>query len=369
MEIVATTTFGLEKILKNEMKNLGYRDLTVLDGRIYFQGEEKDIAKCCINLRTANRVYIKLKEFKADTFEELFQGVQSFPFGDIINVDGKIIVNAKSVKSKLFSLSDIQSISKKGIIESLKRKYKIDWFSESKEEFKFEIVINLDVVSINLDITGDALHKRGYRGKAGLAPLKETLAAGLVLLSGYNGDTMFVDPFCGSGTIPIEAAMIGKNIPPSLNRSFLGEINGLINKKIWDEEREIGRGNINDKEIKILASDIDGEILKTARENASLAHVEDHVFFQKLPANEFASRKKCGIMVTNPPYGERIGERGEVEEIYRDLGKVYKELDDWSLYVLTSNLIFEKLFGAKSTKNRKLYNGNKLCYLYQYINN
>jgi putative N6-adenine-specific DNA methylase len=369
MNLTATTTFGIEKILKNELKDLGYNDLKVLDGRIYFDGEEKDAARCCLNLRTADRIFIKLKEFKAESFEELFQGVKDYSFGDLICEDGQIIVNAKSKKSKLFSISDIQSISKKAIIESLKRKYKVDWFKETGPSFRFEVNLNNDMAEINLDIAGEALHKRGYREKAGQAPLKETLAAALVLLSGYNGDRAFSDPFCGSGTIPIEAAMIAKNIPPTLHRSFLAETNGFINKDIWEAERELGVSRINDKDIKILASDIDANILKTARENAAIAKVDNYISFQKLDFKDFSSRKKYGIMVSNPPYGERIGEKAEVQEMYKDLGKLYKNLPEWSFYILTSNLIFEKLFGKKADKNRKLYNGSMLCYLYQYINN
>lgn len=369
MKIIATTTFGIEKVLKNELKDLGYKDLKVLDGRIYFDGEEKDAARCCINLRTADRIFIKLKEFKAESFEDLFQGVKEFPFGDMISIDGQIIVNSKSKKSKLFSISDIQSISKKAIIESLKRKYKVEWFKETGPAYRFEINLNNDTAEINLDITGDPLHKRGYREKSGAAPLKETLAAAIVLLTGYNGDRAFSDPFCGSGTIPIEAAMIAKNIPATLYRTFLAETNGLIRKDIWETERETGRSKINDKGIKILASDIDGNILKTARENASIAKVENCISFQKMDFKEFSSRKKYGIMVSNPPYGERIGEKAEVQEIYKALGKLYKNLPEWSFYILTSNLIFERLFERKADKNRKLYNGSMLCYLYQYINN
>lgn len=369
MELIASTTFGIERVLKNELKALGFNELKVNDGRISLNGNEKDAARCCLNLRTADRIFIKLKEFKAESFEDLFQGVKEYPFGEIVSRDGKIIVNAKSKKSRLFSLSDIQSISKKAIIESLKRKYNIEWFKETGPVYKFEIDIKNDVAEIIMDIVGDPLHKRGYREKAGEAPLKETLAAALVLLSGYDGERAFADPFCGSGTIPIEAAMIGKNIPPTLGRSFISEENGIIKEDIWRNERERGISLVNDRDVKILASDIDGSILKTARENAVLARVNDYISFQKMDFRDFSSRKKFGFMVSNPPYGERIGEKAEVQEMYKDLGKLFVNLPEWSFYILTSNLIFEKLFGRKADKNRKLYNGNKLCYLYQYFNN
>ncbi|MFA9398994.1 MAG: class I SAM-dependent RNA methyltransferase [Clostridiaceae bacterium] len=367
--IVATTTFGIEKVLKNELRDLGYWDLTVENGRVLFTGNERDIVRCNINLRCADRIYIEIARFKAESFEELFQGTTKINFGDLMPENANMHIVGKSVKSKLFSVSDCQAIVKKAMIESMKRKYKIEWFEENGPKYKIEISMLKDIATLNLDTSGLALHKRGYRKEAGTAPLKETLAASLVLLSNFDKGRILADPFCGSGTIPIEAALIAKNIAPGVNRNFAAEEFDFIDNKIWQEERDLANSKINDDEFRILASDIDGGILKTARENAILANVSDYISFQTLPMEEFKSKKKYGVLISNPPYGERIGEAEEVQRMYRSLGNIYKGLDEWSFYVLTSNLIFEKLFGKKSDKNRKLYNGKILCYYYQYINN
>lgn len=365
--LIATATFGLESIVAQELENLGYDDLEVENGRVTFRGDESDIALCNIWLRTADRVLIKMAEFKAESFEELFQGTKKVNWGEIIPEDGKMHVVGKSVKSKLHSVPDCQSIVKKAVVEKMKEHYNINWFEEDGPVYKIEVAILKDIVTLTIDTTGPGLHKRGYRELAGEAPLKETLAAALVLLSRWEPSRIFADPFCGSGTIVIEAALIGKNIAPGLNRSFVSETWPQIPRDIWEEVREFARKRINKEEFKILASDIDYSVLKTAKENAAKAGVEDYIAFQKLPVQEFSSKKKYGCIICNPPYGERLGELKEVECLYKDMGNVFSKLDTWSLFVLTSHPEFQKLYGKKATKNRKLFNGRIQCYYYQYF--
>lgn len=365
--LIATATFGLESIVAQELENLGYDDLEVENGRVTFRGDESDIALCNIWLRTADRVLIKMAEFKTESFEELFQGTKKVNWGEIIPEDGKMHVVGKSVKSKLHSVPDCQSIVKKAVVEKMKEHYNINWFEEDGPVYKIEVAILKDIVTLTIDTTGPGLHKRGYRELAGEAPLKETLAAALVLLSRWEPSRIFADPFCGSGTIVIEAALIGKNIAPGLNRSFVSETWPQIPRDIWEEVREFARKRINKEEFKILASDIDYSVLKTAKENAAKAGVEDYIAFQKLPVQEFSSKKKYGCIICNPPYGERLGELKEVECLYKDMGNVFSKLDTWSLFVLTSHPEFQKLYGKKATKNRKLFNGRIQCYYYQYF--
>jgi putative N6-adenine-specific DNA methylase len=308
-----------------------------------------------------------MAEFKAESFEDLFQGTVGIDWGEIIPIDGMMHVVGKSVKSKLFSVPDCQSIVKKAVVEAMKRKYKTDWFSEEGPVFKIEISLLKDIATLTIDTSGFGLHKRGYRETAGEAPLKETLAAALVLLSRWNPERILADPFCGSGTIPIEAALIGKNIAPGISRRFICEDWPQFSKSLWQSAREEAKSKINDLDFRILASDIDGRVLKTARENALKAGVDKYIAFQKLPFEEFSSKKKYGCIICNPPYGERIGELKEVENLYRRMGGVFKELDSWSFFIITSHQDFQKLFGKKADKNRKLYNGRILCYYYQYF--
>lgn len=367
-ELIATATFGLEAIVAKELKELGYEDLTVENGRVSFKGDEYDIAVCNIWLRTADRILIKVSEFKAESFEELFQGALKVDWGNIIPINGKMHVIGKSIKSKLFSVPDCQAIVKKAVVESMKRKYKKDWFEENGPTYKIEVALLKDMVTLTIDTTGAGLHKRGYRELAGEAPIKETLAAALVLISKWEPSIILADPFCGSGTIAIEAALIGKNIAPGLNRNFASEEWPNIPSNVWEETREYARRKINDKEFRILASDIDGRMVKTAKENALKAGVSEYIAFQKLPVEEFSSAKKNGYIICNPPYGERIGEAKIVENIYKHLGTLYSKLNNWSFFVITAHAEFQKLFGKKADKNRKLYNGRLLCYYYQYIN-
>lgn len=365
--LIATATFGLEKVVADELRELGYEDLIIENGKVTFQGSEMDIVTCNMWLRTADRVLIKMAEFKAESFEELFQGTLKVEWGDIIPETGFMHVTGKSVKSKLFSVPDCQSITKKAVVESMKRKYNKEMFSEDGATYKIEVAILKDIVTLTLDTTGPGLHKRGYREFAGEAPLKETLAAALVLLSKWEPSRILADPFCGSGTIPIEAAMIGKNIAPGLNRNFVSEGWDIIPKNLWQDMRKYARNSINDKEFRILASDINGRVLKTARDNAEKAGVTDYITFQRMDMKEFRNKKRYGFIITNPPYGERIGNAKEVENLYEDMGRTFQELKDWSYFVITSYEDFENCFGEKSDKNRKLYNGRIKCYYYQYF--
>jgi putative N6-adenine-specific DNA methylase len=367
--LIATTTFGLEAVTASELKELGYENLNVENGKVTFEGDEMDIAICNTWLRTADRVLIKMAEFKAESFEELFQGTLAVNWGEIVPENGNMHITGKSIKSKLFSVPDCQGIVKKAVVESMKKKYQKEWFEESGPVYKIEVALLKDIVTLTIDTTGPGLHKRGYREMAGVAPLKETLAAALVLLSKWNPDRTLADLFCGSGTIPIEAALIGKNIAPGLKRKFVCEDWPTMDKEVWEQVRDGAQKSINNKEFMILASDIDGRVLKTARDNARLAGIADYISFQKLPMAEFTSRKKYGVVISNPPYGERLGEAEEVKQIYDDLGKLYKNLESWSFFILTSNEDFQKQFGEKAHKNRKLYNGRLMCYYYQYINN
>lgn len=368
-DLIATSTFGLEAVVAKELKLLGYEDLKSENGKVSFKGDEYDIAICNTWLRTADRVLIKMAEFKAESFEDLFQGTLKVNWGELIPKNGKMHVVGKSIKSVLHSVPDCQSIVKKAVVEAMKKEYSTDWFQEDGPVYKIEIALLKDIATLSIDTTGSGLHKRGYRELAGEAPMKETLAAALVQLSLWEPSRVLADPFCGSGTIPIEAALIGKNIAPGLNRSFVCETWPTMDKAIWEEVRGYAKSKINKESFQILASDINGRLLKTARENAIKAGVSDYIAFQKLDAKEFSSKKKYGFIISNPPYGERIGDMAEVEGLYKAIGELYKNLDSWSFYVITSHPKFQQLFGKKADKNRKLYNGRLLCYYYQYINN
>ena len=365
--LIATSTFGLESIVADELRNLGYDELEVENGKVTFEGDEWDIATCNVWLRTSDRILIKIKEFKAESFEELFQRTKEVDWAQYIPENGKMHVVGKSINSKLFSVPDCQSIVKKAIVESMRREYKTEYFSEDGPTYKIEVALLKDIVTLTIDTTGPGLHKRGYRTTAGEAPLKETLASALVYLSKWNPERILADPLCGSGTILIEAAMMGRNIAPGLNRNFVSEEWGSIDKSVWSEIREYAKSKINKEKFRILGSDIDSRVLKTARDNIARAGLEDYISVQRLPVQQFSSNKKYGCIITNPPYGERLGEAKEVEELYEDMGEVFKKLDSWSTFVLTSHPNFQRLYGEKATKNRKLYNGKLQCYYYQYF--
>jgi putative N6-adenine-specific DNA methylase len=365
--IIATSAFGLEAVVASELKKLGYNDLKTEDGKVIFTGDERDIARCNLWLRCADRVLIRMAEFKAMDFEELYQGALAVPWEKYIPEDGKMHVTGKSIKSKLYSVPDCQSIVKKAVIEGMKRKYNRSEFSETGPLYKIEIALLKDKAVLTIDTSGDGLHKRGYAEKRGEAPLRETLAAALVLLSRWEPSRVLADPLCGSGTIAIEAALIGKNIAPGLNRSFVSETWQWIPKKIWINLRAEAKLEINQKEFMIFASDIDDKVFRQARENAKKAGIEDKITFQKKPLEEFSSKKKYGCIICNPPYGERLGDKKIAEKLYTAMGQIYANLDTWSFFSLTSHEDFQKYFGKKATKNRKLYNGKLKCYFYQYF--
>lgn len=366
-KLIATSAFGLESILVKELQQLGYQDTVVENGRVTFSGEEKDIALCNIWLRTADRLLIEAGRFPAANFEELFQGSLKIGWEDIIPVNGRMHVVGKTVRSKLSAISSCQAAVKRAIIEAMKRKHRLLVFPEDGPLYKIEVSILKDIASLTIDTSGQGLHKRGYRTEKGEAPLRETLAAGIVLLSGWKPDRILADPFCGSGTIAIEAALIGRNIAPGLKRDFASETWPHMNKEIWQSARDSAVSMVSGQRFRILASDSDYFVLKKARENAQRAGVLDCISFQKMPAGEFQSRKKYGYIVCNPPYGERMGEEAEMGRLYRTMGDTFLRLDSWSFFILTAYKYFEKSFGRTPTKNRKLYNGAIQCYLYEYF--
>ncbi len=365
--IVATCTFGMETVLKREITNLGYKIEKVEDGKIYFLGSLKDIARVNLWLRSANRVLIYVDKFEALTFDELFDNVNEIEFEKYFSKDDSFnVTRITSSKSNLFSKRDCQKIIKKSIVERLKRVYKTKTLKETGIYYELIVNIKKDIVSIFINTSGEGLHKRGYRENALKAPLKETLSAGIILLSNYQKDFPFADIMCGSGTNVIEAAMIAMNKAPGLNRDFAFTRFDPSLKKELLLLKEEARENEIKLDYRLLGSDTDYRGIKCANENAALAGVSDSVAFQKLDMREFKSRKKNGFMILNPPYAERIGEARETLKLYKDLGKVYESLNDWRLFVLCGNKEFEESFGEKATRNRKLFNGNMLSYLYQY---
>lgn len=367
IELIATVTFGLEAVVKKELLALGYEELSVENGKVTFKATEKDIPIANLWLRTADRVLLKMGEFKATSFEELFEKTKALPWEEWITEDGEFTVKGKSVKSKLYSISDCQAIVKKAVVEKLKTKYKTEWFKETGPKFTIEVSLLKDVATLTIDTSGQGLHKRGYRTKTVEAPLKETLAAGLVLLSYWNKDRLLIDPFCGSGTIPIEAAMIGKNIAPGLNRNFAAEEWPRVKKEYWREaRRQAWDRMLKDVKLNIIGCDIDEEAIKAARENANNIGLEEDILFIRKNFRNFDFKDKYGVIICNPPYGERIGDREEVFQLYKNMGKIFRKLSTYSIYILTSNENFERLYGKKADKKRKLYNGRIKVDYYQY---
>jgi putative N6-adenine-specific DNA methylase len=368
IELIATAAFGLESVVAREVKNLGYEDIQVENGKVIYKADLMGICRSNLWLRTADRVLLKIGQFKALTFDELFEKTKMLPWSSWIPEEGIFPVDGKSIQSKLASVPDCQAIVKKAVVESLKNKYKTSWFNESKGLYRIEVALLKDIATLTIDTSGAGLHKRGYRTLSNKAPLKETLAAGLVLLSFWNPDRVLIDPFCGSGTIPIEAALIGKNIAPGINRNFASEEWEVFPKTHWREARKEGHDLADlDKTLKIYGSDIDGEVLNLARYHIKEAFLEEDIFVQKLDVKELKSRFHYGCIICNPPYGERLGEREEVENLYRKMGEVFGQLDTWSHYIISSHPDFEKLFGKKADKKRKLYNGRIQCNYYQYF--
>ena len=370
MELIAPCHFGLEAVLKKEIIDLGYDITEVSDGRITFAGDADAVCRANIGLRTAERILIKVGAFRAESFEELYQGVKELPWEEFIPERGKFWVKkASSVKSKLFSPSDIQSITKKAIVEKLKLSYHTDWFKEDAESYPIRVFIMKDEVTVALDTTGDSLHKRGYRKLESKAPIAENLAAALIMLTPWNGSRILVDPFCGSGTIPIEAAMMAANIAPGMNRNFTAESwTHLSTPQNWKDVREEAQEEIiTDIDVDIQGYDLDPEMVEIARINAKKAGVENMIHFQARDIADLSHRKKYGFIITNPPYGERIGEKEILPQLYKTIGERYKSLDAWSMYLITGYEQAEKYIGKKADKNRKIYNGMIKTYFYQFM--
>lgn len=365
--LIATCAFGIEKILSKELKELGYEDLKVENGKVEFDGDEMDIAICNIHLRTAERVLIKLAEFKALTFEELFQGTKAINFGELIPISGKMHVVGKSVRSQLHSVPDCQSIVKKAVVESMKKTYDREIFAETGAVYKIEIALLKDMATITVDTSGAGLHRRGYREHSGAAPLKETLAAALVLISGYDGTRPLIDPFCGSGTILIEAAMIARNMAPNVDRAFVSESWPNFPKDIYDQVREGAKNQVKSLNTSITGYDNDTYVLSTAKMNAKKAGVFNNIFFKHSDFMDLKYTEKNVTIITNPPYGERLGELETIRMLMEKMGRDKAVHEDFDLYVLSAVEGFEKAFGKKAHKNRKLYNGRILTYLYQYF--
>ena len=370
MELIAPCHFGLESVLKREVLDLGYEIASVDDGRVSFWGDAQAICDANIFLRTAERVLLKVGAFKAETFEELFDKTRALPWERYIPKNGKFwVTKAASVKSKLFSPSDIQSIMKKAMVERLKEYYGLEWFPEDGASYPIRVFLMKDVVTIGIDTSGVSLHKRGYRQMKVKAPITETLADALIMLTPWKKERILVDPFCGSGTFPIEAAMMAANMAPGMNRSFLAEEwDNLIPKKAWydalDEANDLVDVNVS---VDIQGYDIDAEAVKAARQNAKDAGVDHLIHFQERAVKDLRHPKKYGFIITNPPYGERLEEKKNLPELYREFGESFRLLDSWSAYMITSYEDAERYFGRKADKNRKIYNGMLKTYFYQFM--
>ena len=368
-ELIAPCHFGLEAVLKREIIDLGYEIVKVEDGRVTFRGDETAVCRANIFLRTAERIMLKVGSFKAQTFDELFEGVKAIEWENYIPVDGKFWVKkASSVKSRLFSLSDIQSITKKAMVDRLKSKYKISWFEESGDEYPVRVFILKDEVTVAFDTSGEHLHKRGYRILTSKAPITEDLAAALIKLTPWKADRILVDPFCGSGTFLIEAAMMAANIAPGMNRSFTAENwKDLVPKKAWYEAVDEANDLVNyDVKTDIQGYDIDADIVACARDNARNAGVDHLIHFQQRDVGLLSHPKKYGFIITNPPYGERLEDRKDLPALYRKFGYAAQKLSDWSVYIISAYEQTEKAFGKKASKKRKIYNGMLKTEFYQF---
>lgn len=368
IDLIATAAFGLEAIVARELKDLGYDELVVENGRVLFTTDELGICRTNLWLRSSDRVLLKMGSFEARTFEELFQQTKSLPWEDWLPEDANFPVQGKSVKSQLFSVSDCQAIVKKAIVERLKEKYGRNWFEETGPRYQIEVGLLNNKVTLTIDTSGPGLHKRGYRQLAGEAPLKETLAAAMIQLSFWRKERALIDPFCGTGTISIEAALIAQNRAPGLKRSFAAEkwpnIPKILWQEAWQEALDLWERNVP---LHIYGSDIDPNALALARKHASEAGVDGVIHFQRLPVAEVRSRFKYGHMIANPPYGERLGDVTKVEELYRELGETFNRLDNWSLHMLTTHQFPERLIGRRWDKSRKLYTGRLECHYFQFF--
>lgn len=369
-ELIAPCHFGLESVLKREIIDLGYDVSEVIDGRVSFYGDEEAVARANICLRTAERILIKIGSFHATTFEELFVGTKNLPWEEYIPQDGRFnVVKAASIKSALFSPSDIQSIMKKAMVERLKSVYHVEWFSESGEDFPVRVTLLKDEVTVGLDTTGMSLHKRGYRKLVAKAPIAENLASALILLTPWHKDRILVDPFCGSGTFPIEAALMAKNVAPGMNREFsFMKWEDIVGKKVWkDAFTEAKDEVLKNVEVDISGYDIDPEVIRVAKENARLAGVDSMIRFGVRDVKDLKHDGSYGFIITNPPYGERLEEKENLAPLYKVLADRYKALDNWSMFMITSYEQAESAMGLKADKNRKLYNGMIKTYFYSFM--
>ena len=370
LEYIAPCHFGLEAVLKKEITDLGYDILLVEDGKVTFAGDEQALCRANIFLRTAERVLLKVGSFHAETYEELFQGTKALPWADYIPKNGKFwVAKAASVKSKVFSPSDIQSVMKKAMVEGMKNTYRADWFSESGDAYPVRVFLMKDEVTVGLDTTGESLHKRGYRKLTAKAPIAENLAAALIMLTPWRDDRILVDPFCGSGTIPIEAAMMAAHMAPGMNRNFTAENwHHIADKKCWYRAADEAESLIDmDVETDIQGYDIDDNMVSIARANAKLAGVDQLIHFQRRNVDQLSHPKKYGFIITNPPYGERLEDKDSLAGLYGILGERYKMLDSWSMYLITAYEQAEQAIGRKADKNRKIYNGMMKTYFYQFM--
>lgn len=367
LTLIATTVFGMEAVVARELEAMGYRGLFVQDGKVIFTGGVADIARTNLWLRSADRVLVRMGFFEAKDFDALFEQTKALPWEDFLSIDSRFPVSGNSVRSQLHSTPHCQSVVKKAIVERLKKSYQRHWFEETGTQYQIDVTITNDQATLSIDTSGPGLHKRGYRDKQGPAPIKETLAAGLLQLSYWNAGRPFLDPFCGSGTIPIEAAMIGCNIAPGLNRSFDAEDWVQIPRKIWKEARtEALDSRKKSMGFPAVGSDRDWKMVAMSEHHAKQAGVAANVQFHKRDFEDIEIEQEYGCIVTNPPYGERLGEMAEVEELYREMGRRLSGMETWSIYVFTAHKYFERLFGRPADRRRKLYNGTIECHYYQY---
>lgn len=368
IELIVPTLLGIEAITAHEIRNLGYKDVTVENGKVSFKTDLLGICRANLWIRTGERVQVKIGEFKATSFDELFEKTKALPWDKWIPENGEFPVTGYSLKSKLYSVPDCQSIVKKAIVEKLKTKYKKQWFNEDGPLYKVKFSIMKNKVILMIDTSGESLHKRGYRKLSNDAPLRETLAAAMIFISRWNKNFPLLDPFCGSGTIPIETALIGTNTAPGINREFISETWPQIPKKLWEKTRSKANDLITrDLKLEIYGSDIDNKAINLSRKNAQKAGIDKKISFKHIAVKDIKPHLEYGKIICNPPYGERMGQKDDVEKLYRKMGKVFGNFDTWSKYILTPHPNFQNLFGKKATKNRKLYNGMLKCYYYQYF--
>ena len=367
VELIATATFGLESVVAREVQALGY-ETEVANARVTFKAGREAICRANLWLRSADRVLVKMGEFTALTFDELFEQTKALPWSDWLPANANFPVEGKSIKSKLFSVPDCQAIVKKAVVESLKQRYHSQWFEETGPRFTIEVALLKDIATLTIDTTGPGLHKRGYRKLISTAPLKETLTAAMISLSHWHPDRMLLDPLCGSGTIPIEAALIGLRIAPGMHRDFAAGQWPIVPEHLWQEARQEAKDLIRrNVKLQLRGTDIDAEVLSLARYHARQAGVAEQISWQQAPLAELHTQQKYGCIICNPPYGERLEDVESAELLYREMGQVFRPLDTWSFYVLTAHHGFEKLFGRRADKKRKLYNGRIECNFYQFF--